>query len=252
MSRLVSLSSTFRMRGGLCMALLARSGQIGTDIGQQLARAERLRDVIVASGGACLAFVAAQRIGRDHDDRDLAQRRLRLELTGGLVAVQHRQLDVHQNEIGMMAGCGGERLAAVLGLEHLVADIRQHVAEDAPVVFLVLHHEDAFRHACAAWRSRAIGSVNEKVEPDPRVDSTQMRPPCISTMRLAMDRPRPLPPLVRVGEPSTCWNSAKMRAWSAWSMPGPVSRTAIVKVPLCADALMVTSPASVNLIALPV
>ena len=38
------------------------------------------------------------------------------------------------------------------------------------------------------------GKLNENVEPLPRVDSTQMRPPCSSTMRLAMASPSPVPP----------------------------------------------------------
>src|ERR1700751_4748899 len=146
----------------------------------------------------------------------------------------------------MVLGGRAQRRTAVLGLAHLIADVRQHVAQDAPVVFLVLDHENAFRHAGLACCSIAIGSVNEKVEPAPRRDSTQIRPPCSSTMRLAIDRPSPLPPFSRVDEASTCWNSPKMRAWSRWSMPGPVSRTAPGNEPLCAEALMVTSPVSVN------
>src|SRR5262249_33221203 len=48
-----------------------------------------------------------------------------------------------------------------------------------------------------------IGSSNSKLELFPSVDSTQMRPPCISTICLAMASPRPVPPLALVREPST-------------------------------------------------
>ena len=51
------------------------------------------------------------------------------------------------------------------------------------------------------------------MEPLPTVDSTQMRPPCISTICLAMASPRPVPPLALVLELSTWWNCSKMRAW---------------------------------------
>ena len=34
-----------------------------------------------------------------------------------------------------------------------------------------------------------------------------MRPPCSSTIRLVIARPRPVPPFLRVLELSTCWNS---------------------------------------------
>ena len=71
----------------------------------------------------------------------------------------------------------------------------------------------------------------------PSSDSTQIVPPCISTMRLAIDRPSPVPPFFLVVELSACWNSSKILAWSASEMPGPVSRTATVNAPLAADAL---------------
>jgi hypothetical protein len=47
------------------------------------------------------------------------------------------------------------------------------------------------------------GSCISKVAPLPGVDSTQMRPRCISTICLAMASPRPIPPLASVGELST-------------------------------------------------
>src|SRR5262245_58938435 len=48
--------------------------------------------------------------------------------------------------------------------------------------------------------SARVGSSIWKVEPLPSVDSTQMRPPCISTICLAMARPRPVPPWALVRE----------------------------------------------------
>jgi hypothetical protein len=44
-------------------------------------------------------------------------------------------------------------------------------------------------------RLGTIGSSIWKVAPSPNVDSTQMRPPCISTICLATARPKPVPPL---------------------------------------------------------
>src|SRR5262249_23479178 len=127
----------------------------------------------------------------------------------------------------------------------------QQIAEDMPIVQLIFDHQDAlFRHGAACFATM-IGRVNEKVDPRPGFDSTQIRPPCISTIRLAIDRPRPVPPLVLVDELSACWNSTKILAWSAAAMPGPVSCTATVNEPSAAEALTATSPASVNLMALP-
>ena len=41
-------------------------------------------------------------------------------------------------------------------------------------------------------------------------NSTQSLPPCISTMRREIDRPRPVPPFFLVAELSACWNSSKI------------------------------------------
>ena len=46
-----------------------------------------------------------------------------------------------------------------------------------------------------------------------------------STMRLEMASPRPVPPNLRVEEPSACSNSRKTRSWSSRLRPMPVSRT---------------------------
>jgi hypothetical protein len=51
-----------------------------------------------------------------------------------------------------------------------------------------------------------VGSSIWKVDPLPSVDSTQMRPPCISTICLAIASPRPVTPLALVLELSTWWN----------------------------------------------
>jgi hypothetical protein len=56
-----------------------------------------------------------------------------------------------------------------------------------------------------------MGICKWNVEPWPNADSTQMRPPCISTICLAMARPRPVSHFALVFELSTWWNSSKMR-----------------------------------------
>src|SRR5215467_1034495 len=57
--------------------------------------------------------------------------------------------------------------------------------------------EDVFLAHGAFFRNWArVGNFIWKVEPLPNVDSTQMRPPCISTICFAMASPRPVPPRV--------------------------------------------------------
>src|SRR5262249_47193186 len=144
-----------------------------------------------------------------------------------------------------------QRFLSVLGFNDLVSGAGEQIAQDAPVVRLILHHQDTLAHRCASPQSTLIGSVKKNVDPFPGADSTQIRPLCISMIRLAMDSPSPVPPFFRVIELSPCWNSSNIRAWSAGLMPGPESRTATVNEPSAADALMAISPLSVNFMALP-
>src|SRR3954464_6493155 len=104
---------------------------------------------------------------------------------------------------------------------------------------------------CFVCASTWIGSVKLNTEPLPSSDSTQSLPPCSSTMRREIDRPRPVPPFFLVAELSACWNSSKILPWSVVEMPGPLSFTATVNEPLVELALMITAPVSLNLMALP-
>src|ERR1051326_4625455 len=125
MSRLVSLSSTMRIRCGSYIAMPMSFGaqpirdlrQILPDRRQELTRTERLGEVGIAARLACFALVAAQRIRCDHDDRDRAQRRIGLEPAGRLVAVEDRQLNVHEDQVGPLRRRGG------------AADRKEHTSE---------------------------------------------------------------------------------------------------------------------------
>src|SRR6266536_74882 len=105
-----------------------------------------------------------------------------------------------------------EPCLAVLGFDDLEIGACQQIPQDSPIVFLILDHQDELAHGGPAWASTRTGRVKQKVDPLPGSDSTQIRPPCISMMRLAMDKPRPVPPFFRVIELSACWNSSKIFA----------------------------------------
>ena len=135
-----------------------------------------------------------------------------LDAAGGLVAVDERKLDVHQDQVGSLRSRHRERLLAVVGFNHQKASACEQVAKDLPIVLLILNDEYRLVHYRAACHSIRAGAVNENVAPAPGLESTQMRPPCISTMRFAIARPRPEPILVFVIEPSTCRNSSKILA----------------------------------------
>src|SRR5580692_4527479 len=257
MSRLVSLSSTMRMRGGLCIGKKIRRGlaQEGVDLRQQLARTVGLGDVVIAAGGARLFLVAGQRVRRHHNDRDRLELGIGLDPPRRLVAVEHRHLDIHQNQIRPVRFRRGDALRAVFGFDEVEADAGQEVAQNLPVFHLIFHHQNPLAHgafsAVCPSPPAFTGSLMVKVEPLPSSESTWMRPPCSSTMRLEIARPKPVPPFCRVEVLSTCWNSSKIFTWSSAAMPGPESRTATLNAPFAAEASIATSPLSVNLIALP-
>ena len=140
-----------------------------------------------------------------------------------LVPVDAGQLDVHQDQIGLLALGRRDPFEPVDRLDQLVAGALQQVADDLAVVLGVLDDEDALRHAApintgagsrplapaasSMISSTRTGSTTRNVAPLPRAESTEIVPPCISTMRFEIARPSPVPPFLRVFELSTCWNS---------------------------------------------
>ena len=84
------------------------------------------------------------------------------------------------------------------------AQFYQQIAQDLPVILLIFHHKNALAHDDLNCCATFVGTVNENVEPLPGVDSTQMRPPCISIIRFDMARPSPVPPFFLVTELSAC------------------------------------------------
>jgi hypothetical protein len=125
---------------------------------------------------------------------------------GSLIAVDRGHLDVHEDEVEAVGFGLGDTALAIFGLDDRVPCAREKVAEHTPRVFLIFNDKDALGHTAVFRNSARIGSSIWKVEPLPSVDSTQMRPPCISTICLAMASPRPVPPLALVSELSTWWN----------------------------------------------
>src|SRR5207245_4408010 len=97
----------------------------------------------------------------------------------------------------------GHRLDAVVHDVERVADFAfaQPLARQARVAGTVLDEQDLHwaAHAVGAVGVHAspapldLGMLKEKVAPFPGSDSTQIRPPCRSTMRLHTARPMPVP-----------------------------------------------------------
>src|SRR6516225_2963196 len=185
------------------------------NLSQECSRAERFCDVRVAAGLQRLGVVAAQRVGGYGDDRNLMECRIGFDPARGFVPVNPRELDIHEDEVGTLLLRYAHPIQPGRRFDDFVATGRQQVAQDAPVVLLVLDDQNPPTHHASLFRSATIGREKENVDPFPTLDLTHMRPPCISTMRLAMERPRPVPLFTRVLELSACWNSPKILCWSA-------------------------------------
>src|SRR5262249_28877132 len=211
---------------------LAILAQVFAQLSEQLARTERLGDVTVAAGWTRVGLSSVQGVGGDGDDGSGTQGRVALDAARRLVAIDHRKVDVHQDQIGPLLLCQLDALLPVRGLDQLIAGGAQKVAQDGAVVLLVFDDKDALAHAAPLRSSVLTGNSTWKVEPRPSSDFTQMRPPCNSTMRLAIARPTPVPPFFLVLELSTWWNSLKIRSCSDAAIRGPVSATATQNIAL--------------------
>src|SRR5712692_10871806 len=208
----------------------------GLDHGDELLDIQRLGDVsvgveVIGAGdiGRCLG-------GGQDDDGNPPEILVALDLCQDVTAVLARQVEVEQDEIGP-DGAGervlspevSERLDAIGHDMQPVADpgLCQRLLHEPRLTWIVLDEEDVAplsQHLHAASCCAPIaGSVNLNVDPFRGSDSTQIRPPCCSTIFLQMANPIPVP-------------SYSSRLWSRWkirkirsryfaSMPTPLSCT---------------------------
>src|SRR5881392_321995 len=216
------------------------AAQQGFHSRQELEHAERLRDVIVRpqTQAANLVGLFAAR-GEDEDGHPaplVAQR------AQHAVAVQPRQHQIENHQVGPCVTRAGEPLGAVLHDDDLVALDLEVVAQPEGEVGVVFDDEDP-GHAVApasartvpapdaAWASGTSGSsiTNRLPARSPRCDagasSTQVRPPCSATSSRTTDRPMPVPATAEPRSRSSRQNRSQMRSRAAAGIPGPSSST---------------------------
>src|SRR5262245_44345261 len=138
----------------------------------------------------------------------MAQLRIRLDAARRFIAVDYRQLDIHQDQVRTMLGGHRDAFLAVDRLDQIKPGTGQEIAQDAAIVLHVLDDQNPFAHAVGLCSVTRIGRTMLKVEPAPSAECTSMCPPCKPTRRRAIDRPSPVPPFWRVLLLSTCWNSS--------------------------------------------
>src|SRR5438105_12881002 len=163
--------------------------QQGLHAREQLAEAERLAQVVVGAELQTEDLVALHPLGRQHQDG--SGRALLSHLLEQLVAVEARKHDVEHDQVDVQLERHAQAGLAVLGDAHLVAVPAQVEAEPEGDGAVVFDDEDA-RH-----RDYAAGRRTRNVLPCPTLLSSSMRPPCSSTILLAMASPRPVPSVCR-------------------------------------------------------
>lgn len=72
-------------------------------------------------------------------------------------------------------------------------------------------------------RYMVTGKVNQNVEPRPSSDVTPIPPPSSLASSRDIERPRPVPPNLRVVELSACWKGTNSDAQWLFESPIPVS-----------------------------
>src|SRR6516225_9267862 len=194
-SRLVGLSSTIRIRGGVRNELtFPASTQEFSNLGENNAGAERFCNISLASRRARFGLVAGQCIRGHGDDRNFPQGGIGLDAPGCLVTVNDRQLNVHQDKVRLTLPCHRHTLLAIGCLDDFETGVGEEIIENTPVVLRILDDKNALAHATCLCSLARTGTTMLKVEPTPCHECSSIWPPCACTRRREIESPSPVPP----------------------------------------------------------
>ena len=189
---------SFRRRGGRCWRPgRGAAPQHGADPRHQFTQLTRLCDVIIGPQFQPDDAVDRARRGRQHDHRDICAT---LQIANNRESVLLRHIEVEHHEIGH---AGVDRIAqalAAIAQRHGKAMHLEVLADHLAGRRLVIDDDDVrtLGHGVSV-----AGNTTVKVEPCPGPPlSAVTRPPCMSTMRLTIESPRPveLSPAVGLAE----------------------------------------------------
>src|SRR5262249_28569457 len=107
--------ATSTIGGSKALRLLAK---VAPNDLQELDRAIGLGDVAIATRRSRLLLIALHGKRAHGDDRRCTETRQRLDLPGRIVAIEHGQLNVHEDEIWMLRARFGDALYPVDGFNH--------------------------------------------------------------------------------------------------------------------------------------
>ena len=92
---------------------------------------------------ADLLLVALHGEGGHRDDRDRLEVLVLLDPLGHFQSRDLRQLNIHQNQIGLVLARDAQRVHAVLGLQNIVAARLKQVVEQLHVKLVILDHQNS-------------------------------------------------------------------------------------------------------------
>jgi hypothetical protein len=121
-------------------------GEIGGHAREQLARRERLDQVVVRAGIESLHARFLSGPGRQKHHRDIAELHIGADRAQQTEAVEAWHHHVGQDQVGRLLVRGAQRRLAVGGELDLVAALLQQAAHVAPQVGIVVDLQDASRH----------------------------------------------------------------------------------------------------------
>jgi hypothetical protein len=152
--------------------------------GQELAKLARLGQIVVGAELKPHHPVNRARRGGEHDDRHAGAP---LEVPDDRKTVLLRHVQIEDNQVGHLLGDRVAQAAAAIAQAHVKSVHAQIVAHHIARGLLVVDDHDVLHLA------HATGKLMLKVAPLPGPAlSTVIRPPCKSTMRLAIDSPSPV------------------------------------------------------------
>ena len=179
----------------------------GADAGEQLVLAEWLGDVVVGPGVERLDLGRLLALAGEDDDR---RRAAPADLAAHGDAVEAGHGEVEDHEVGALGVVAAQRLVAVVGGAHPVADAADERRDGADHGRLVVDDEDPQAHRGRAPPASAVTNWL----PPAGLSSIHSRPPMAATSRRAANRPTPVPGLVGPGvEPDERLEDALAHRW---------------------------------------
>ena len=165
------------------VGLEPRPAQVGLDARHQLARGERLGDVVVGAQLQAEDLVELLAARRQHDDRDVA---LGADALADLEPVEPGQHQVEHHQVDRLAVDHLEGVVAARGGDHREPGVAQRVLDDGADGLLVLDDEDA------VGQRRTSRSLRRMVAARPA--TARRLPGALTTGRYPARMPRLGPP----------------------------------------------------------